>query len=292
MTEPVQDEGVAIHRDVVHTQVDGYRPLALDLYVPTHGAHRVVIYLHGGGWRRGSRRHGPGPLGPTSNRLFLRAAQQGLAVASIDYRLSAEAQFPAQCHDVDAACSWLALNRDRFGLGDGPLTLWGVSAGGTLAALRALEADSSPGVAATALWYAVSDLRSMPGADLGTDADGRPTPEARLIGGTPASLPELAAAASPVAQVRAGAPPFLLLHGDHDVLVPAEQSEQLSTALSSVGVPATLEIARGWGHMFSGMPDAQVEALVDRTVGFLLGADGSPPRSTGQRLSWKRPSSG
>ena len=67
MTQPPTD-GVAIHRDVVHRQVEGYRPLALDLYVPTGPVRAVCVYTHGGGWLRGSRRVGPGPLSPTSSR--------------------------------------------------------------------------------------------------------------------------------------------------------------------------------------------------------------------------------
>jgi len=135
-------DGVTVHRDVVHTRVDGYRPLALDLYLPDAGATAVCVYTHGGGWRVGSRRSGPGPMSPTSSRWLERLAQQGLAVAAVDYRLSGEARFPAQSHDVAAALRWLRADT-TFGLGSLPFTAFGVSAGGLLASLAALDPIST-----------------------------------------------------------------------------------------------------------------------------------------------------
>lgn len=261
--------GVVVHRDVVHTQVEGYRPLALDLYQPVEEPRALAVYLHGGGWLRGSRRQGPGPLTPSSGRLFVRMAQQGLAVASIDYRLSGEARFPAQCDDVDAACAFLDASRSRFALGAAPLVLWGVSAGGTLAALRALDATATPPAVAVALWYAVTDLASMPGAE---SEQSPATREARFLGAAPGTVPELARQASPSTRAHPGAPPFLLLHGGDDDLVPTAQSARLDDALSAVGVDSTFEVVPGRSHLFAGMPDDEVEALVDRTVAFLLGA--------------------
>lgn len=266
-------DGVAVHRDVVHVQVDGYRPLALDLYVPTSGARALAVYLHGGGWRRGSRRNGPGPLTPTSGRLFVRAARQGLAVASVDYRLSGEATFPAQCHDVDAACTFLHEHGDRFGVADVPMVIWGVSAGGTLAALRALDANATPPMAAAALWYAVTDLGSMPNA---AGPANEPTREGMWLGAPPATVPDIAGQASPLAQVHTGAPPFLLIHGESDDLVPTQQSRQMHDALIAAGASSTIELLPGWNHMLAGMPDAQVETHVDRTVAFLLDGASKP----------------
>lgn len=265
MSGPEVVEGVAVHRDVVHLQVEGYRPLSLDLYVPVGGPRGLCVYTHGGGWLRGSRRNGPGPLSPTSDRLFVRAAQRGLAIASVDYRLTGEARFPAQMNDVDAAIGWLDGHREEYGIGEAPLVTWGVSAGGQLAALRALS-SSQPAARACALWYSVTDLRTMPVIPV----DDGPSREQRLLGGTVEQAPILAAKGSPVAQVHAGAPPFLILHGDQDKAVPSSQSSQLHSALLAAGATSSYEVMPGYDHMFAGMSDSTVDGLVDRTVSFLL----------------------
>jgi acetyl esterase/lipase len=270
VTDALIPAGVSVRRDVVHTQVPGYRPLSLDLYLPQAGARAVCIYVHGGGWRMGSRREGPGPLSPTSRRLFGRMAQHGLAVASVDYRLSGEARFPAQPDDVRAACRWLLDNAasEVRGL---PLVMFGVSAGGQVAGLCGL--DVSLPVRAVALWYPPTDLLSMPD-DIGAaggDVDRGPgSREALMLSASAADAPALAREASPVTHVRADAPPFLLVHGDADTLVPARQSERLHQALLAAGAASTLELLAGYNHMLTGIPDADLDALLDRTSAFLL----------------------
>ena len=263
-------DGVAVFRDVVHTRVDGYRPLALDLYVPDAGTQAVCVYTHGGGWRVGSRRAGPGPLSPTSSQWLARLVRQGIALASVDYRLSGEARWPAQSQDVTAAIRWLR-DDTQFSLGALPFVSFGVSAGGLLASLAALDTDLD--LRACAVWYAVSDIATMREDQAAVGGPLDPPGQSReelLIGGLVGDLPDLARAASPVHQVHAEAPPFLLLHGSDDVLVPTHQSERLRDALSAASVPNELEIVEGYGHMFPGMPDDEVAAHVDRTAQFLL----------------------
>jgi len=263
-------DGVVIHRDVVHTRVDGYRPLALDLYVPDSGAAAVCVYAHGGGWRVGSRRNGPGPISPTSGQWLARMARRGLAVAAVDYRFSGEARFPAQSDDVAAAIHWLRSDSTIAPKGL-PVVAFGVSAGGLLASLAALDPELD--VRACALWYAVSDIATMPVDQAAVGGPLDPPGESReelLIGGLVADLPDLARAASPVHQVHAGAPPFLLVHGGDDDLVPTHQSERMRDALADAGVPHELVVVDGYGHMFPGMPDDEVAAHVDRTTDFLL----------------------
>ncbi|BEP13341.1 hypothetical protein acdb102_16520 [Acidothermaceae bacterium B102] len=268
MSDPLLPDGVTVRQDVVHTRVPGYRPLTLDLYLPDQGAAAVCVYAHGGGWRLGSRREGPGPVGPTSRRLFGRMAARGLAVASIDYRLSGEARFPAQRDDVAAACRWLLEDETVGGL---PLVVFGVSAGGQLAALAALDPDLP--VRAAALWYAVTDLPGLPDDidAVGGDSDRGPgSREAQLLGAPASDLPDLARDASPVAHVTAGAPPFLLIHGDADLMVPVRQSQRLHDLLQAFGASSTLDLVPGYSHMLPGIPAADLEALVDRTTEFLL----------------------
>jgi acetyl esterase/lipase len=262
---------ITVTRDLVYRQVNGFRAQSLDLFVPTEPV-ALCVYLHGGGWRVGSRRAGPGPLSPLSGLRFEHLAQSGLAVASIDYRLSGEATFPAQLDDVQAALSWLRV--DRPDVGSLPLVLFGVSAGGTLAALTGL--DPALGAVAIAIWYAVTDLAAMP-ADLGMTPDAAADPttrEALFLGAPAADVPDLARAASPACQVTSAAPPFLLIHGDADNAVPLAQSERLHRALTAVGAEATLCAVPGYDHMFSGMSDGELRVHLDRTATFLTAAAG------------------
>lgn len=270
MSETLLPDGVTVRRDLVHTRLDGYRPLSLDLYLPDSAPVALCVYAHGGGWRAGSRRAGPGPLSPTSGRLFGRLAASGLAVASVDYRLSGEAQFPSQLNDVAAALTWLRSD-EAPQTRDLPLVMFGVSAGGLLANLTAL--DPAHGARAAAAWYAVSDLGAMRADQAAVDGPLDPPGRSReemFLGGTADELPEVTRQASPVSHAHHGAPPFLLLHGSDDVLVPAQQSKRLADSLAAVDVDCTLELVSGYGHMFTGMADQEVEAHVDRTAEFLL----------------------
>jgi acetyl esterase/lipase len=131
---------------IEYASVLGYRPLLLDLYLPSGSdpaATRpaVVLFLHGGGWGLGTRKS----VGPTFDNwrpgFFERLALAGFAVASADYRLSGEARFPAQLHDAKAAVRWLRRHADGYGLDSDRIVAWGSSAGGHLAALVGLTGD-------------------------------------------------------------------------------------------------------------------------------------------------------
>jgi acetyl esterase/lipase len=242
-------------RDLVFATPGGIE-LALDLYLPAdRTAAPVCVYLHGGGWLRGAR------TDRAAERL-LPVARAGVAVASVDYRLSGQAVFPAQLDDVRAAVRWLRAHAGEHGLDATRVGAWGASAGGHLAALAGLTRDERDGelgdssVQAVVAWFATTDL-------LGLAADppeGPPPPflpgplpqppfEARLLGvGAAADAPELARAASPVAHAHAGAPPFLLAHGDSDGLVPSAQSRRLHAALRAAGADATLWLLAGGNH--------------------------------------------
>ena len=266
--DPVVPVASGCTGDIVHTRVDGYRPLSLDLYAAGGDARALASTCTeaAGCWDRGGR---PGPCRRRPDGSLARMAAQGLAVAAVDYRLSGEARFPAQRHDVVATCRWL-LDDEASPVRGLPVVAFGASAGGQLAALCGL--DPALPVRAVALWYSVTDLLHMPD-DLdaaGVPADRGPgSREAQLLGAPAADVPDLARDASPVTHVRPGAPPFLLLHGDADHAVPARQSERLHTALLAVGASSTLDLVPGYDHMFAGMPDADVETLVDRTTRFL-----------------------
>jgi acetyl esterase/lipase len=265
---------VAAYRDVIFSSPVGFRPLSLDLYVPSRPAGALCLYLHGGGWRVGGRADGPGRAKTWSPSFFEQVADLGLAVASIDYRLSGEAVFPAQRDDVAQAASFLAAHRGDYGITTSRTVAWGVSAGGHLAALHALTSGpAEAGIDAVACWYTPTDLRALPGdiEDAGGTGDRGPgSREAGLIGAALADRPDLADAASPVRFARAGAPPFLFLHGAADGLVPPRQSQRLADALTAAGAVATVELVAGAGHMFPELDDDATRRVVERTAGFLL----------------------
>ncbi|WP_030442128.1 alpha/beta hydrolase [Actinoplanes subtropicus] len=257
---------ISVHRDVVYARRNGFRPLALDLYVPT-GATTLCVYLHGGGWRVGSRREGPGPA---ASWFFAEVASLGLAVASVEYRLSGEALFPAQLDDVQAALRFLGESRQAYRIESDRLVCWGTSAGGQLAALAAL-APGSP-IAAVVCWYAPTDFDAL-SKDIddagGTGDRSAGSREGQLIGAALDERPDLAAAASPVHHAHGEAPPFLLLHGTADLAVPPRQSARLASALTSEGASATVELIPGGTHMFAGLDEPAVRELVRRSVAFL-----------------------
>jgi acetyl esterase/lipase len=251
--------------DIRYGVVIGYRPLELDLYLPSvEGPTPVVVYVHGGGWQRGSRRDPP-PL--LDADFYDGIAAEGFAVAAVDYRLSGEARFPAPLQDVRAAVDWVRDNAGVYGLDAGRVFLWGDSAGGHLALLAALTAS---GVRAAVAWFPVTDLGGMPSdlvsaggvADLGPDSR-----EARLLGAPAASVPDLARQASPVAHAHAGAPPILLQHGTVDDLVPAAQSVRLASELRAAGAAVELELVPGATHFWKGASD--VPAIIRRSIEFL-----------------------
>ena len=143
--------------DIRYGEVLGYRPLELDLYLPqADGPVPVIVYVHGGGWLRGSRRDPP-PL--VDADFYDQIAAQGFAVAAIDYRLSGEAPFPAPLKDVRHAVRWIRDHAASYGLDADRVFLWGDSAGGHLALLAALTGAKVAGVVA---WFPVTDLAGMP----------------------------------------------------------------------------------------------------------------------------------
>jgi acetyl esterase/lipase len=272
-------DGVRVLAGVPYAAIPGIRPLELDLYLPAEATAPVpaVVFLHGGGWRVGSR-HSVGPAyAGWSPSPFERLAQARIAVASVDYRLTGESQWPSQLHDAKAAVRWLRARAGETRIDPSRIAAWGESAGGHLAALLGLtgtELDGEIGivgpssaVVAVAAWYAPSDLATIAG-DLGADPMDNDSREAQLVGAPLPTVPDRVAEASPVRHVRAGAPPFLLLHGRDDHLIPCSQSERLSKALQQTGNSAEFKTYAGSDHMWRGAPEAAADAL-DRTIDFL-----------------------
>ena len=148
--------------EVDFAQPTGFRPLSLDLRTPEAAGAPLVLFLHGGGFLRGSRK--VFTPGISDARSFDRIVGAGFAVASCEYRLSSEAHFPAQLDDVDAALAWLQTHGAEHGVDPSRIVLWGVSAGATLAALTGLRRGDVRGVVD---WFGPSDLFAMAEVDTG-----------------------------------------------------------------------------------------------------------------------------
>ncbi|QDU36959.1 Carboxylesterase NlhH [Maioricimonas rarisocia] len=254
-------DDVEVQQDLVFSRPDG-EPLRLDLYRPkqTEGRLPVVMWVHGGGWKQGSKERCPA--------VYL--AQHGFAVASIQYRLTDRAQWPAQIDDCRAAVRWLRSHADEYGLDGERIGAWGGSAGGHLVALLgtldtpADEAVSSR-VQAVCDWYGPSDLLTMP-PNVVSEKRSREqvaaSNGAKLLGSPVPDVPELARQASALYQVSSDDPPFLIMHGEKDPGVPLEQSERLHDRLTQAGVSSTLHVVPGAGHGGKEFRTSAVRAVV------------------------------
>lgn len=241
-------------RDVEYAVVDGYA-LVLDLHRPADvpGPVPVVLYLHGGAWAVGSK--------SADEPRFLDLARRGIAVASADYRLVDRATYPAQLHDAKAAVRWLRANGDSYGLRTGDIGVWGASAGAHIASLVALtrgdpesegqvgdHLDQPSDVQAAVPWFGPADLvHSSRSTPLEERILGTPAVRA-LLAGPPEQYDDRARSASPAYRAHAGAPPFLIAHGDADRMVSEQQSRYLHDALVRAGASSTLTILGGTGH--------------------------------------------
>jgi acetyl esterase/lipase len=260
--QPKLPEGVKLVADVEYGP-HGERN-RLDVYVPPgDGPFPLVIWVHGGGWQNGSKAGG----GPA-----VRLLNNGYATASINYRLSGQATFPAQIEDCKAAVRFLRANAKQYKLNPDRFGVWGSSAGGHLVALlgtagdvKEFEGDGrNPGVSsrvqAVCDFYGPTDLLQMgkmSKANSKIDHDAPTSPEAKLIGGPLQSNKEKADRANPVKYVTKDDPPFLIVHGDADPLVPDGQSKLLHDALQKAGVESTLIVIPGAGHGGAQFGDAE-----------------------------------
>ncbi|HEY2342904.1 MAG TPA: alpha/beta hydrolase [Chthoniobacteraceae bacterium] len=222
----------------------------LDLYLPANptGAHPVIAWIHGGGWQEGSKDKCPAK-GFTA---------QGYVVASIGYRLSQQAIYPAQIEDCKAAIRWLRAHASEYSIDPERIGVWGASAGGHLVALLGVTGDTrdfdvgenlnqSSRVQCVVDWFGPADFLHY--GDPPTPAINQPSSAIyKLLGGAVSEHPDEAKRASPVDFVDAHAAPFLIMQGDQDKLVPLQQSQLLQAALEKAGVESKLEIVPGAGH--------------------------------------------
>jgi acetyl esterase/lipase len=232
----------------------------LDLYLPSTATNcPLIVWIHGGGWTGGSKEKPPG----------LRFLRHGFALASINYRLSQDATFPAQLIinyrlsqdatfpaqliDCKAAIRWLRAHATQNGIDPNRIGVWGASAGGHLVALLGTTGDLkefdtgenttvSSRVQCVCDWFGPTDFTSNLKHD---DLD---QVEARLIGGPISQNFQQAQRASPIHYITKGDPPFLIVHGDKDPVVPLQQSQLLADALKKAGVEVAFHVVPGGGH--------------------------------------------
>ena len=309
-------DGVTAYPDIPYQTLPGYRPLKLDLFLPpagfaAKGPRPLIIYVHGGGWMGGGpRRSGAYTDWP---KMLGMLAAKGYVVASVSYRFSREAPFPAAIQDVKAGIKWLRARAATYNIDPKRAAIWGQSAGGHLAALTgvscgvaALEPggrivpksanvettpstvagsdDASDCVQAVVGWYGIYDFATMPrrtspppGMPLG------PSAEDLFLGCAAGDCTaQQRSAASPVTYVDRTDPPFLLMHGTDDQTVPVGQTQSFDAALRRASVPVKTIIIPGVDHSWIGKtPEATRDAskfALKTAIDFIDATIGDKPK--------------
>lgn len=237
------------YKDIEFANVDGHA-LKLDLFVPDVKNPPLVVWIHGGGWRNGSKER--------LHASFL--PEDKYAVASISYRLTDQAIFPAQIHDCKGAIRWLRAHAEKYGYSVDRIAVAGSSAGGHLAALvgvtgdmKALEGnvgghlDQSSRVDAVVDFYGPTDF-IMRAKNQPHKAVVEGSPVNLLLGGPANKKTDLAKLASPAFHVTKDDAPLLIIHGDQDNKVLIGQSLRIKEAYEDAGLSVHLEIVQGGGH--------------------------------------------
>lgn len=239
------------HADLEYAVVDGHS-LQLDLYLPAAAREApLLVWVHGGAWRAGSRKDCP----------LARLVADGFAVASVDYRLTPVAPFPANVHDLKAALRFLRARAGDFGYDPQRIAIAGSSAGGHLAALVGVSnghpeleghvgthLDASSDVEAIVSFFGAANLESILGQSTPFGLGVRIPALQLLLRGQPEEKPDLARLASPVAHVDRNDPPLLLLHGDQDPQMPVAQALEFLGAYQAAGRPVRFVPVHGARH--------------------------------------------
>lgn len=259
---------VQLISNVTYAQVPdrGYmnKDLTMHIVMPKDGQkHPAIVYVNGGGFINANK---DGYM-----QQWLDMAEHGYVVASITYRVAPTTTFPGPLEDVKAAVRYLRANADKFGIDAKHIGVFGGSAGGYLAAMagttngvkgfdKGANLDQSSDVQAVVDVYGVSDMTSI-GADYSEEVQAKHhsagATEALWVNGSPvfggkdggiSANPEGAKAANPLTYISSKTAPFLLMHGDADVLVSPSQTELLREALAQHNIEATRYLVKGAAH--------------------------------------------
>ncbi len=254
-------------KDIRFAEIDGHE-LKLDLYLPPEAKNPpLIVWVHGGAWRAGSKNKMP----------LTDLVREGFAVASVDYRLSPVAKFPAAIHDIKGAIRFLRAKRKDYGFNAEKIAIAGASAGGHLVALvgttnghKALEGeiggnlDQSSDVQAILSYYGASNFMTILDQSTSHGLSVRVPALELFIGGRPEDVPDLAKLASPVFHVDRNDPPLLLIHGDQDPQMPINQSHELHGKYKELGLTVQFEVVHGAAHGGKAFHDARRVKLVNR----------------------------
>jgi acetyl esterase/lipase len=277
----VSGQAPRVRKDLVYATVDG-KNLALDLYMPANvAAPPLVVWVHGGRWMNGTKADVPTEF-----------VEQGIATASVDFRQSTEARFPAMVHDIKAAVRYLRAKASEHGYRIDRIAIAGSSSGAHLAALvgatnghRELEGTvgnfggQSSAVQAIVSYYGASNLTTILAQSTPYGVGVRKPALQNLLGALPDENPALAKLASPVMHVDKNDPPLLLLHGDQDPQMPINQSHELEGAYETLGLDVFFDVVHGAAHGDGrGEPRFFSQERVDRAVAFLRRTIGQPAK--------------
>jgi len=284
---PMEVEQVAIQSSKYWLDVDyvgdgiiGHR---LDIHLPLTGPgpFPVVICIYGSAWRSNASK-----ANAFKDRIGQRLLKEGYAVVAINHRSSGDAKFPAQIQDVKAAIRYVRANAARFGLNAASIGITGWSSGGHLATfagvtngltkttVSGIEVDvegslgphvgTSSRVDAVVDWFGPTDFLIMDRCGSSFSHDDANSPESMLVGGPIQANKDRCAVANPISYVRKETPPFLIIHGDKDPLVPFCQSEKLYEKMQQMGVPSRLVIVPGGEHG----PGVMIDSYFDQAMAF------------------------
>jgi acetyl esterase/lipase len=254
--------GTIVHENIPYAG-DTLKKHLLDIYIPekAKATMPLVIWVHGGAWMLNDK-HADMSYMKNTVRSFI---DSGYAMASIDYRFSTDAVFPALIQDCNQAVEYLYQHADEYKFDKNRFAVIGFSAGGHLASLMALSNNNTvkefyPGgkkisfkIKAAIDFYGPSDFIALSNMPPSIDPK---NPVSILLGAVPLDRPDLAKFASPTTYVDKGDPPFLIIHGEKDESVPPPQSVLLKSYLQLAGVPNELIIVPGAPH-YGDMFDAE-----------------------------------
>ena len=268
-------------KDLVYATIGG-KNLALDLYMPANAAAPpLVVWVHGGRWMNGTKADVPTEF-----------VEHGIATASVDFRQSTEARFPAMVHDIKAAIRFLRAKASEHGYRADRIAIAGSSSGAHLAALvgvtnghKELEGtvgtfgSQSSAVQAIVSYYGASNLTTILAQSTPYGVGVRKPALQSLLGALPEDARELATLASPVMHVDRNDPPLLLLHGDQDPQMPINQSHELEGAYEKLGLDVFFDVVHGAAHGDGdGEPRFFSKERVERAVAFLRRTIGQPAK--------------